>query len=469
MPNIILFITHDLGQYLSVYDSIVNPVSIKTPNLDRIAKKGVYFTNYFCSAPQCSPSRASIQTGKYPHQHGVMGLIKEGWKLDTSFTMPKFFNQLGYTTNLIGFQHETKDVDQLGYSYISKRKMVYKYSCSLIEGKFIEFLEKNAFIGKPFFLNIGVCECHRPFRLFGTPIDFKRVKNPPYLPDTKVIRKEMAEFYGSVIEVDKCVGKLYKKLESIGINKNTLFIFTTDHGIDMPRAKCTLYDPGLKTALLMYYPDSNLLNGGKIINSLISNIDLLPTLIDLFGFPEKYPDIEGKSFLHLLNEESEKFRTEIFAEKTYHTIYDPIRCIRTEKYKYIRNFEGSDVSNHLFHIPNDTHSYKSIRSIKTELIGLRPKEELYDLEKDPIEKNNLIKDPNYKDIVRELRAKLEYWMKRTNDPLIKGRVDPPPTYIKRRKSILKQAIRKRSVQLIEYFLNYRPIQLSTRKIIKYAP
>ncbi|MFX1588998.1 MAG: sulfatase-like hydrolase/transferase, partial [Promethearchaeota archaeon] len=106
-PNIILFITHDQGQYLGCYNSFQTPNSLKTPNLDKLAKDGVRFTNYFCTAPECSPSRGGIQTSLYPHQNGLMGLLDRGWTLPANNkTLPMYLKENGYTTHLLGFQHE---------------------------------------------------------------------------------------------------------------------------------------------------------------------------------------------------------------------------------------------------------------------------------------------------------------------------------------------------------------------------
>ncbi|MHA1268403.1 MAG: sulfatase family protein [Candidatus Helarchaeota archaeon] len=466
-PNIILFITHDQGQSINIYNSPINPVSIKTPNLNKIAKKGIRFTNHFCTAPQCSPSRASIQTGKYPHQHGVMGLINEGWDLDTRFSIPIFFNSIGYSTHLIGFQHEIKNPKKLGYQNISKRKFVFGYSCSFMEDEYFKVLDECKDADKPFFLNIGVPECHRPFQIFGEPININSIKVPPYLPDTKPVKKELSEFFGTVLEVDKTVGKLYNRLKKLGIHKNTLFIFTTDHGIDMPRAKCTLYDPGLKTSLIMYWPESDLFSGGKQINSLVSNIDLISSLIDLFGNSKLNVNLEGKSFIPLLTGESNKIRNEIFAEKTYHVIYDPMRCIRTNDFKYIRNFDGSEEPYYRYQIPNDTFSYKSRLSVEKEHLGLKPKEELYDLINDPLEKNNLIKNPKYKSIANKLRSKLQNWMIETNDPILNGTIYPPLRFLKQHKKVFNKLLKKDFMLLFEHLINHKTFRYSVKNLMKY--
>jgi len=158
---------------------------------------------------------------------------------------------------------------------------------------------------------------------------------------------------------------------------------------------------------------------------MISNIDLLPSILDFIDgdIPK---NIEGRSFLPILENEKDLFRTEIFVEKSWHDIYDPMRGIRTEKYKYVRNFEKKETS---FLLPLDISYIRSGRAINEIMKETYAKpsleEELYDLEKDPNEKNNLIDDPSYKNIAAELRAKLNDWMERTNDPILKGKIDHP--------------------------------------------
>lgn len=419
-PNIVLFITHDQGQYVGCYDSEQTPNNLNTPNIDGISEKGVQFKNYFCTAPQCSPSRSGMKTSLYPHQNGLMGLVNLGWTMPAdNKTLAMYLKENGYTTHLLGLQHESLDAKTLGYDTISKRGSEFKYSRGRMERKYMKFFDDHKDDDKPFFVNIGTVEVHRPYQAWAEPVDTGRVEIPPYLPDIEEIREDFAKFYGNVEIVDETIGKIINHLEEIGLMDETLFIFTTDHGIACPRAKVTLYDPGLKIVLVMYHPNMEEFKGGKKIESLVSNIDLLPTLIDLVG-GEIPDDIEGKSFLPILNNEQEKIRSEIYGEKTFHEIYDPMRGVRTEKFKFIKNFEESDT---LYQIPKDMMMDPIGKIMSESNNEPRPMEELYDLEKDPNEMNNLINDPEYSDILEELRTKLKEWMERTNDPVLEGKVE----------------------------------------------
>lgn len=429
-PNIILFITHDQGQFLSCYDTSQTPNSLHTPNLDKLAKDGIRFTNYFCTAPQCSPSRGSIQTSLYPHQNGLMGLVNHGWTLPPhNKTIPMYLKENGYTTHLLGLQHESVDVKTLGYDTVSKRMKDYKYDTKTMLNEYKKFFKAHKDDEKPFFANLGVIEIHRPFEVWSEPVDPKTVIVPPFLPETDEVREDLGLFYGIINPIDETIGKILEFLDRTGLRENTLFIYTTDHGSPFPRAKCTLYDPGIKTLLIMNCPNNSLFRGGKVLEQMISNIDLMPTLLD-FIEAEIPEGIEGRSFMSVLKDSYLPFRSEVFTEKNYHDIYDPIRSIRTKEFKYIRNYEPSQ---YLFQMPIDIERSLSGQILKDKIEIQRTKEELYELKEDPNENHNLAYILAYNEILLELRQNLFNWMKRTNDPLLKGKIKderqkPPRKY-----------------------------------------
>ena len=431
LPNILIIICHDLGQQLGSYGD----PSLRTRNLDRLAEEGVRFENHFCTTPLCSPSRGSIITGRYPHTNGLIGLTHRGFDLgDGEVTMAHLLKAQGYGTHLFGMEHEARepDIAKLGYEFTHREKRPFR--CAIVTPVFLEFLK--ACTGKeerPFFAMTGYTEVHRRFdREEYTPDNPKEVFIPPYLPDTPEVRLDIAQFHGLIHAVDGCVGEILKVLEEEGLAENTWVIFTTDHGIAFPRAKSTLYDPGIKTALIMRWPKGlpafggapeapKGFAGGKAYQELISNIDLLPTILEAVGasIPE---NIEGKSFLALLQGREYSSREEIFAEKTYHDIYDPIRAIRTSRFKYIRSFEKMpDLP-----LPSDIRKSLSARSIPVRFKGERAPVELYHLEADPNEMNNLAGNPEYAEIEKELSARLTKWLEDTNDPILKGPVPAPP-------------------------------------------
>lgn len=437
-PNIFLIISHDTGINFHSYG-----YPTPTPNIDAIGKKGVVFKNNFCTAPQCTPSRGSILTGKHPHVNGLMGLTNFGWNLpEKNLTIPQILKANGYSTHLLGVQHSHRDAKQLGYDNISPRKDFPHYASTVRRRvkKFIKSLEAGE-IRQPFFCNIGLFETHRPFsskRLENSPneqankwedrdkgIDYNFDFFYPYLPNEPEMYEEISRFNLELQKLDVEVGKILDMINHAEIAQNSIIIFTVDHGWAFPRAKGTLYDPGLRTALLIMWP--NHIPAGKVYDQLISNVDLLPTLMDLARISlesQLKEKIQGKSFASLLtsskNQEYQE-RTEIFAEMTFHDQgYNPIRAIRTKQWKYIRNF--SNFKDCQFQIPTDileeAPAGKLYIDHHPEYNTPRLKEELYNLFKDPWETANLANNPQYTTILDDLRRKLMKFLKESKDPIL---------------------------------------------------
>ncbi|WP_138417924.1 sulfatase family protein [Aquibacillus sediminis] len=420
-PNIVFMISHDTGRYLGTYGH-----KVESPNIDELAEKGIKFNQFYCPAPQCSPSRASIMTGLYPHNNGMLGLAHKNFSINgDKTTLPKELKKAGYETNLIGFSHETIGDEPEGV-VSSTYKLGYD-NYQEVPGNFApqvtdhveDFLDNKATTtdNKPFFVNIGFEETHRPFDHYEDEADdINDVEVLSYLPDTENIRKDLALLNGSVKVFDRAVGRIIRKLEETGLDKDTIVILTTDHGLPVPRGKGSLKDAGLETLLIAYSP--NLIERNKEMDQLLCNIDLMPTLLELAGaqIPD---DLDGKSFASLLTGSEEKVREEFFCEMTWHDRYHPMRGIRTENYKYVLNLEDGP----MIYMPVDTHKSIAGQDVQEQYYVPNEEEELYDLTKDPLEEKNRISDPAYLQIAEELRTKVNNWMKETNDPLLHGTVE----------------------------------------------
>ncbi|UCG04585.1 MAG: sulfatase [Candidatus Heimdallarchaeota archaeon] len=414
-PNFLFIITHDTGDLFDFHRK-----GVETPNLNQLAENGIVFTNHFCTAPQCSPSRGSILTGQMPHSNGLMGLTNYGWNLESELTIPKVLAKNGYSTHLIGLQHEHENASELGYQNISNRNIMPWIDN--VTPQVVEFLTSTnqGNIQQPFYCAIGLFDTHRPFTFPDDipPISIKDVQIPEYLPDTPEVRSDISDLLSSIITVDRGIGRIVETLRKCSFYENTVVIFTVDHGPALPRAKCTLYDPGIRTALIINWPRK--IKGGKTHRELLSNIDIFPTILDLCGIsiPEQ---IQGQSFRNLLLNEKYDEQKYIFAELTYHDIgYNPIRAIRTKEWKYIKNFAPLDF---LFEIPDDvieSPTTKAWLSEHPEYHSPRPMEELYDLINDPMEQNNLAEESQYQTTKLELEKELMNWLKLTNDPILNG-------------------------------------------------
>lgn len=407
-PNIIFFITHDTGRHVGGYG-----LGAHTPQLDRLAADGVRWRNCFCTAPQCSPSRAGVLSGQLPHVNGMIGLAHRGFRLaEDCPRLPALLAAAGYHTRLLGEHHEAfgHEWRQLGYQAHNPGHRAAEVAESACR-----FLEHAP--SQPFYLNLGTFETHRVFAPTDGPLDDVQV--PPYLPDAPETRRDFADFAGELAHVDAALGRLLDTLDATGLADNTLLVWTTDHGVAFPGAKSTLYDPGLAIGAIMRGPGG--FRGGRDLDPLIQNIDFLPTFCELAGV-DVPASVQGRSLLPLVNGEVESLHEELFVEQTYHAAYDPLRGVRTATHKYIRSFEYRPV----WFPPNvDDSLSKRLLADDPRLSTLRPREQLFDLAADPLERVNLAADPAHAEVLADLRARVERCMAETHDPLLAGWVAPP--------------------------------------------
>jgi arylsulfatase A-like enzyme len=402
--NVLLVHWHDLGRYLGAYGH----TDVESPRLDRLAAEGIVFTRAHATAPLCSPSRGSLFTGRYPQSNGLVGLAHHGWEYRAGVrTLPHILNESGWYTTLFGMQHETSYPVKLGYDKFD------------VSNSYCEYVVEHATrwltdAPEPFLLTAGFFETHRPYpRDRYEPADADDVVVPDYLPDTDDIRKDLAEFYGSITVADATVGRLLDTLDQTGLGENTWVVFTTDHGPALPRAKSTLYDAGTGIALIVRPPRGAGIEP-QTYDELFSGVDLLPTLLDLLGL-DIPDDIEGLSHAQSLRTPAANpVRTEVYTTKTYHDSFDPIRAIRTKEYSYIENY----ATRPLLDLPWDIAESAPGRVMAPLVQSQRPARELYDLVEDPTESHNLLAaDVTDKSeaIANDLALLLDDWRHKTND------------------------------------------------------
>lgn len=425
-PNIVIVHWHDLGTFLGCYGHS----DVDSPNLDRLASQGTLFSNAFATAPLCTPARGALFTGRYPHSNGLMGLAHRGWEyFDGETTLPMLLRGAGYRSTLIGLQHETSNPHQrLGYDEIIRATDDPEGNeyCGPVSRAAVEWLNDRPHDDKPFLLVVGFFETHRPYPpgRYDEP-DTTSIDVPAYLPDMPAVREDLAGFYGSIRAADRATGDILNAIDQRGLDQDTLVIFTTDHGEAFPRAKSTLYDPGIHVALMMRPPTRWGVTPATH-HGLVSHVDVVPSLLELcnVNIPST---VQGTSFGHLFDDSLERTeRTTIFAEKTYHGEYDPIRAIRTERYKYLRNFEARPA----LQLPLDIENSSSRTAIGDDHLSPRPVEELYDLTADPYETTNLAYVPEWRTTRDELSASLATWQRDTSDPILDGPIPvPAPSHV----------------------------------------
>jgi arylsulfatase A-like enzyme len=415
--NLLIVHWHDTGRWLGAYGRR----GVASPCLDRLAAEGIFFTSAHAAAPQCSPSRGAIFTGRYPHSNGLIGLAHHGFEYREGVrTLPQIMSGAGWYSALFGMQHETSFPARLGFDEFD----VSDSHCDYVVAKAQQWLTESAPLdgGDPFLLTAGFFETHRPWtggpgesrdRYQPAPID--DVEVPAYLPDVAEVRSDFADFYGAIAVADAAVGRLLATLDDTGLDATTWVVFFTDHGAPFPRAKSMLYGAGTEISLIIR-PPASLGIAPRVYDELFSGVDLLPTLLDLFGL-QVPADVEGVSHAgHLLAPmpDGVPLRREVFTEKTFHDSFDPMRAIRTKEYSYIENY----AARHLVDLPLDIQDSPSGKAVFEDAEGPRPARELYSLLDDPDELNNLLvgqDDDGLAAVADDLALRLHLWRERTGD------------------------------------------------------
>ncbi|HEX7008452.1 MAG TPA: sulfatase [Phycisphaeraceae bacterium] len=423
-PNILYIHSHDTGRYVQPYG-----YALRTPRIQRLAEEGVLFRQAFCVNPTCSPSRASLLTGCYPHQNGMIGLTHRGSRLrDPRQHLAHVLKAAGYATVLCGVQHEASDPSELGYEEVHADR-----SGPAIAQHAVELIRRPH--DRPFFLAVGFFETHRTkdyergVRWHNDqPVqgDPRYVRPPAPLPDTPQTRQDFADYAVAAERLDRQMGAVFDALDQAGLAENTLVICTTDHGIAFPGMKCNLTDHGLGVMLILRGPGGFI--GGKVVDAMVSHMDLFPTICELIDL-DKPAWLEGKSLLPLIRGEVDRLHETLFASVNYHAAYEPMRAVRTDRYKYIRRFEPRSGPV----LANADHCVSKEMWIEHGWAQRAPAvEQLYDLIFDPNEANNLVtsdRSPQVLQMLEDMRQRLAQWMRDTNDPLQSGYVEPYPGMI----------------------------------------
>jgi arylsulfatase A-like enzyme len=251
---------------------------------------------------------------------------------------------------------------------------------------------------------------------------------PGYLPDDPRIREEISRFYGEVSRMDDAAGKVLAALSENDLDEDTLVIFTSDHGIGMPLAKGTLYDPGTKIPLILRW--TGRMEGGRRYDGLTANVDLLPTILEAVGQKARIPEnLDGHSLWPFIERGEDVAHPWIFTEQTWHDFYEPIRAVRNRRYKLIRNFAPVSGRAAGMQIAADILQTTAVDVMRETLRAWpRPELELYDLVQDPWERENLAGQPAVAEIQARLTRALDDWLSRTDDPILEGVVPAPPGY-----------------------------------------
>jgi len=428
--NVLLLIADDHGRGdLGCYG---HP-SIRTPNLDRIAENGVRFDNAFATVASCSASRSVIYSGLFNHTNGQFGHQHSFHNQHTHEWVkgvPALLNEKGYKTAIINKFH-VQPRECYPFGEVITQGIGGRDTFAMAE-KAKEFF--NTDTDRPFFLVIGYSDPHRDW-VSSNSRDYPGIERvdysaddvvvPPYLPDRPEVREEFVQYYRSVSRLDQGIGYVLYFLGESGRADDTLVMYISDNGIPFPGAKTTLYDPGIRMPMLVSTPE--LSRRGIVNNAMVSFIDIVPTILDWTGADPPEYELPGRSILPVLERGNPPGWDEIFASHTFHeiTMYYPMRVIRTRKYKYILNLAHQlpfPFASDLYASP----TWQGILERNDAMMGVRrvdeyinrPREELYDLERDPDEVDNLAGRAQYASVLDGLRRRLREFQERTDDPWI---------------------------------------------------
>lgn len=431
-PNIILFIADDIS--FDDFGCYGNSV-VKTPHIDGLAENGLRFNNMYLTASSCSPSRNSIITGRYPHNTGAPELHTEPPLSMVSF--PEILRQKGYYTALSGKFHmgayAKKGFDDL----IIDAESIGDGG----EEAWVDIL-RNRPNDKPFFLWYAAYDAHRNWgeNKFQGTHDPNRIHPPEYLTQGTRTKQDLASYYDEIARFDYYIGEVVNELQNQKVLENTILIVMSDNGRPFPHSKTRINDRGLKTPFVVHWP--MFIEGSQEFNGLVSAIDIAPTILELTK--EDVPDFfQGHSFKNILTNSQDHFRNYVFGEHNWHDYEAHGRMVRDGSFMYILNSRpklalmgpADSVSSPSQADLDSLNSLDALTDKQKEIFLLpRPKEELYDLAKDPNQYMNLASKPENTEVLLKYRAILQEWMTLTGDnipkSLTKDWYKKTPGYIK---------------------------------------
>jgi N-sulfoglucosamine sulfohydrolase len=426
-PNVLWLVAEDFGVELGCYGT----KEVWTPNLDKLAADGMRFTRAYTTAPVCSPSRSALMTGMYQTTigaHNHRSHRDDGYKLPPGVRLLNdWLRDAGYfTANLRELPPE------LGFKGAGKNDWNFTYEGRPWDSDRWDDLKAH----QPFYAQINFKETHRTF-VSPKRADPNKVVIPPYYPDHPVTREDWAKYLDAATELDEKVGRVLRRLEADGLAENTVVVFFGDNGQAHVRGKQFVYESGLHVPLIIYWPKNfpapKNFRAGAVSDQLVESIDWSATTLSVAGVA-KPKGMQGRV---LFGERAEAPREYAFGarDRCDETVFR-LRTVRDKQYRYIRNFtperpflQPNEYKRRQYPVwtllPQLAADGKLAPAQAALVAPTMPPEELYDLDADPHEINNLVTStkPEHKAALKRLRAALNKWIDETND---QGRVPEPP-------------------------------------------
>ena len=434
-PNVLYLHSHDTGRHIAPYG-----YDVPTPHLLDLAGRGVTFRNAFCVSPTCSPARAGLLTGQWPHQCGQWGLCNRGYPLEhPERHLAHTLNRAGYRTCLMGVQHVSDDEAATGYAHIAPEVVGYHWGgrndatdAAAVAGRVASWLDDHGRSAGPWFIDAGMIQTHTgawplvPDEAVPSAAEVNRARPPAIVPDTEEARHWYAMHRVMARQLDDGVGRILARLDALGLRDDTLVIFTTDHGLGLPTAKCNLTDAGLEVALILHGPGG--FEGGRTLHPMVDHLDLYPTVCDLADI-ERPGWLEGRPLQPLVRGEVDRLHDALFSEINVHGGPQPERSVRTERHRLVRRWSTTQQVKHNCD-PKPVRDHMAAAGWPERMPPGRParggaNDLLFDLQLDPTHRVDRSGDPPYADAYADLTGRLERWMRRTNDPLLQGAGSTP--------------------------------------------
>jgi len=428
-PNVIVFIADDVSW--NDFGCYGNPAA-RTPNIDRLAENGIQFNKAFLTASSCSPSRASIITGRYPHNTGKAAELHLPISVHLPW-FPELLRPAGYYTGLVGKHHMKTTKPAKGesgrpkpFDLVDSGRSPDNHGGHATWVKTVTERPRD----QPFFFWFASYDAHRPWEAdrewdaerYGPKHKPDDVIVPPFLSDDPDTRQDLASYYNEVTRFDYYVGEVIEKLKDQRQLDNTLVFVLADNGRPFPRAKTRLHDSGMKTALVAHWP-GGISKSGSTSDSLVSVIDLAPTILTAAGV-DPADTMQGVSMQPLFENPSATIRNYAFSEHNWHDYEAHGRSVRDGEYLLIRNFRPQFA----WQGPADSvrsPSHRRLQSLQAAgrltpvqadvLLAPRPHVEIYHSTIDPYQLNNLAGDPACAAVEEKLTALLTEWMEATGD------------------------------------------------------
>ena len=437
-PNIIYILADDLGwAELGCYGNTFN----ETPNLDKLAENGIRYNRAYTTAPQCVLSRASFMTGRSTLDIRMTRFSAALHRDIISF--PELLRNAGYFTGLCGrnfhldgYERKPEEEEEVFVKYnlrtFADRVDYIKigWDGETIYTQFVEFMDSVP-DKKPFFIQVGYSDPHRAFTAPEFEPDPEKITVPESMPDTKLLRKDLAAHIGEINRCDHDLGRILDELDKRGLAENTLVVFMGDNGAALLRGKGTLYEFGLNVPLIARWPGH--IKPGLVSNELISGEDIALTFLEVAG-ANKDGEMTGKSLVNSFQDKDFQGHDYVFAVRGSHASSLPVnsasfdlgRVIIGERYKLIYNamwqipYEPVDFRGQAFWkelMEMNKNGKLDEKFSKAFFQSPRPMFEVYDLQTDPFEFNNLAGKPEIAETEHELKAKLLEWMVLNQDYL----------------------------------------------------